>query len=318
LNSRWTSNKEWSWQLLKFKKMEIDSVENWPSSPDWEGEVLQLSSGPLGHVLRIFSMPSLTVEWNTIAARTLFRERFGKDMFCFALQTDGAGPVRYLGQDLAPRDMMIFSPEGEQDHEYVAQGAVSALWIIVPAQTANLRLWSRKLPRTQEISAPDYSRILKVCGIITRTTARRMPQTDRLEENVLETIELALGPALFRPADELENLPEAIILERKFRLFLQKRHYNEAPRIADITDHLKVSRRTLFRTLESWPGATPAKYSKTIRLHASRQDLLRALSSQKNVSDIALDNGFFHFGRFSKDYHSLFGEFPKETIRKHR
>lgn len=51
------------------------------------------------------------------------------------------------------------------------------------------------------------------------------------------------------------------------------------------------------------------------RLNHARRDLIAAREAPRRVSDIALDWGFFHWGRFSTRYHALFGETPTQTMR---
>lgn len=55
-----------------------------------------------------------------------------------------------------------------------------------------------------------------------------------------------------------------------------------------------------------------AVYLRTLRLRAVRNDLLEP-SNQESVSAICLKWGFFHFGRFSAVYRSVYGEKPSET-----
>lgn len=51
------------------------------------------------------------------------------------------------------------------------------------------------------------------------------------------------------------------------------------------------------------------------RLNGARRALLAARETRRKVSDVALDWGFFHWGRFAVRYHALFGEPPSQTIR---
>jgi transcriptional regulator GlxA family with amidase domain len=44
-----------------------------------------------------------------------------------------------------------------------------------------------------------------------------------------------------------------------------------------------------------------------------RQILLQSERRPGRVKEVGLAHGFWHLGRFAKDYRSLFGEFPSET-----
>ena len=49
------------------------------------------------------------------------------------------------------------------------------------------------------------------------------------------------------------------------------------------------------------------------RVHARLQ-----LSSTRSVTEVALDHGFMHLGRFSEAYRKRFGELPSQTWKRHR
>jgi AraC family ethanolamine operon transcriptional activator len=49
------------------------------------------------------------------------------------------------------------------------------------------------------------------------------------------------------------------------------------------------------------------------RLHGARRTILASHPEPGLVKRTALEWGFWHLGRFSADYRSLFGEFPSET-----
>ncbi len=51
---------------------------------------------------------------------------------------------------------------------------------------------------------------------------------------------------------------------------------------------------------------------RNLRLDAARQRLLSERSS--SVTDVALEFGFGHLGRFSAYYRSRFGELPRQTL----
>ena len=93
-------------------------------------------------------------------------------------------------------------------------------------------------------------------------------------------------------------------------------HYPHTLQLEDLCRHTGVSIRTLQRAFSRYFQVSPIEYLRVRRLHAVRQVLLTANTSQHNVYQIALDNGFTHHGRFSVYYREYFGESPKETLAR--
>ena len=77
-----------------------------------------------------------------------------------------------------------------------------------------------------------------------------------------------------------------------------------------------VAKRTLMLGFQEAFGISPLAYHRRLRLNAARRELFRSSPRDVTVAQVALRWGFDHFGRFSVDYHSLFGETPTTTLRR--
>ncbi|MEY3298568.1 MAG: hypothetical protein RLZZ597_1828, partial [Cyanobacteriota bacterium] len=55
---------------------------------------------------------------------------------------------------------------------------------------------------------------------------------------------------------------------------------------------------------------------KVQRLHGIRRALLHSDPKPETVAQIAHQWGFFSLGHFARDYKTLFGELPSETLRR--
>ncbi|MDD1016214.1 AraC family transcriptional regulator [Pseudomonas rubra] len=80
----------------------------------------------------------------------------------------------------------------------------------------------------------------------------------------------------------------------------------------------RVSERSLYSLFERHAGLSPKGYvrqRKLARIHAALQD---PSSPVRNVTEIALDYGFLHLGRFAESYRQRFGELPSVTFKRHR
>ena len=88
--------------------------------------------------------------------------------------------------------------------------------------------------------------------------------------------------------------------------------------LSELCRHAKLKVRTLETGFREVTGLTPIAYIRSLRLNAVRRALHDASVQQRSISDIALDNGFWHLSQFATDYRKLFGETPSTTRRRNR
>jgi AraC-like DNA-binding protein len=78
-----------------------------------------------------------------------------------------------------------------------------------------------------------------------------------------------------------------------------------------------VPGRTLIKHFRDFKGTSPMRFLRTARLEKVREALRRA-EPAASVTEVALQWGFTHTGRFSVEYRKHFGETPSETLRRGR
>lgn len=79
----------------------------------------------------------------------------------------------------------------------------------------------------------------------------------------------------------------------------------------------KISQRTLYNIFTRYKSVTPMNYIKQKKLLHVRKALKtkEGEGSCRNITEVALDFGFMHLGRFSSEYRKVFGELPSVTLR---
>ena len=87
--------------------------------------------------------------------------------------------------------------------------------------------------------------------------------------------------------------------------------------LGDVCQAAGVNARTLQDSFRKKRGCTPMQFLREVRMQEVRAGLLQP-GEDKHVSGEAARWGFLHFGRFSKEYRSRFGELPSETLRRSR
>jgi TolB-like protein len=85
-------------------------------------------------------------------------------------------------------------------------------------------------------------------------------------------------------------------------------------RMADIVAATGTPERTLRKHFLTFFGLAPLRFLQRLRLSAVRDALLA--TSSGSITELAGRFGFAHFGRFSRDYRSCFGELPSGTRRR--
>lgn len=157
--------------------------------------------------------------------------------------------------------------------------------------------------------------------------------SDTIENEWRRVIE---EPNLFDNAHEIEVMEKKIVKALKYafagqtgeschltegeKTALEVRSFllndlEETMTIQSITEQFKISDKTLETSFKSLFGITPKHFKYLLRLNRAHEDLQLADAQTTNVSDIAIKWGFSHFGRFAKDYKSLFGVLPSETLK---
>ena len=92
----------------------------------------------------------------------------------------------------------------------------------------------------------------------------------------------------------------------------------EAPiTVSDIAAGIGVSIRALQAAFRTWRSTTPSIFLRETRLKRVRDQLLDAGPST-TVTELAVDAGFTHLGRFSETYRKAYGESPNETLARSR
>jgi AraC-like DNA-binding protein len=104
----------------------------------------------------------------------------------------------------------------------------------------------------------------------------------------------------------------ALIL-RRFRRVVEE-NLEEPLYIPEICGSIGVPDRTLRACCQEQLGMSPKRYLQLRRMHLARRALRESTPTAMTVTEIAVQYGFWQFGRFAGEYQSLFGELPSATL----
>jgi AraC-like DNA-binding protein len=161
--------------------------------------------------------------------------------------------------------------------------------------------------------------LLSVCGPILHALLRnlrdnadllRHPRASRsIETVVLDTLMSTVEP----PVERVSSFGRRQIARRAEEYL--RAQLAEPVSLRELCAAAGTSERTLHLAFIESFGMSPKQLLKTLRLNRARQ-ALRNPTPSTTVTDVALDWGFFHFGRFSIAYREMFGETPLQTLRR--
>ena len=91
-------------------------------------------------------------------------------------------------------------------------------------------------------------------------------------------------------------------------------YYRDAVHVEDICRETRVGLRTLQRCVREYFDVTITELVESVRMEAAHRELSMLRPEETTVTQVALDNGFNHLGRFSVAYHKRYGETPSERL----
>jgi AraC family ethanolamine operon transcriptional activator len=143
----------------------------------------------------------------------------------------------------------------------------------------------------------------------------RLPATQRLVREDLIPLLLEALISAPSPTQRVSRPPARIDIVKDLQRWLHA-HPTTPVTLTDLCREAHASRRTLIQGFQDHLGMGPMAYVKLLRLHGIRRQLLRAEAGEIQIGAMADAWGFHNAGHFAADYRCLFGESPRETLRR--
>lgn len=119
---------------------------------------------------------------------------------------------------------------------------------------------------------------------------------------------LAVGPA----AAPSESATDKVVAE----CIEAARALGPVPNVVELAEEVGASGRWIRAAFNQRFGMPPSAWFRVRALHGVRRELTSANPSQTSVTEIAMNWGFWHLGRFAGTYRRHFGELPSETLKQ--
>ena len=286
----------------------------------WETSFYHFENGDTKATFRLLQSADCQVAENSFSSGVLIRGGTPAGAVVFAAAV--APEQRYQGRPVTDRDLVFIQDQDEI--EYKCRGpsriltaalgrealarALEARWGM-PLQTLGQ---SKRLPLLPGKPLLDLQRDL--AGLLSPgmsgVQAERLPP-----DNLL----LDLFFTYAAPPDDTE-WPCAYSYRR--RLAEQSEdylrvHFREPISMTSLCQELNARERTIHQGFRERYDMSPGQYLKRLRMDAARKALLSAVPESR-VTEIAMNAGFTHTGRFSVEYRNCFGEPPTATLSRSR
>lgn len=291
----------------------------------WAAEYDQLGRGDFQG--RLFSSASGSAQIHRGQWAKAIRHRgcqpAGTVALAVTLGQHGVG--RYQGEPIEPGDVIV-ARDREGFEIYSAPSWDLAIFLLPEEEFA-----TRVATLVQADPAPavtsrgfaklpvvEHARLERACrAYFPAVDACAESQEDGFPGDVLADELVSLAVQLVADT-EVEPLPTPRH-QRRLEIVREAQAYagaceDAALRLSDLCAHVGVCERTLRYAFKDLTGVSPSAFIRAQRLNRTRRDLLRANPHQALVKTIAYEQGFWHLGQFSHDYHQLFGERPSETL----
>ena len=231
--------------------------------------------------------------------------------------------VTHWSFDMRPADVLIMPPSTEHDgifHGAAAYAAIRLDLAEVPslfrgeARLSDPAAWLNKnvYQADPSIGMAATRRLpLIISRLARQQTALSDTVADFWKRSIIDAVTGTIVQSL--PPDTRGLLPSATQLVGKVDDYLEAAGLRPV-HVSEICAHLNVSRRTLHRAFYDVFGLGPISFLRHKRLCAIHSVLRESDPATVTVAQVAIRHGFIELGRFSHYYHSLFGEYPSETL----
>jgi AraC-like DNA-binding protein len=287
-------------------------------------EVMQLGRGKLSGSLSHVGIGDFSLSIGSFSVGLRTQRVASDDKLVIGMLLNSQDRVTHWSFDMRPADVLVMPPSTEHDGSFHGASAYAAIRFDL-AEVASLFKGEPRLSDPATWLSKNHFRADPSIGV---AATRRLPllvarlarqqatlsdhAADFWKRSIVDAVTGTIVQAL--PPDSRGPLPSALQLVRSVEAYLDA--FSLRPvHISEICAYFNVSRRSLHRAFYDVLGLGPLTFLRHKRLCAVHSVLRDSDPATVTVAMVAMQQGFIELGRFSHYYHSLFGEYPSETLR---
>jgi AraC-like DNA-binding protein len=282
-----------------------------------------LAAGPCSAMVQQFQEGRVSVDIGFYHFPFVARGQFPRGRVCLGLAWDLKENARANGIEV---DLTTFVIHAE-GNELLYRAAANSGWMVVAMERAELQA-AAMAHFGRELTLPERGFLdIRVPIELASRLVRLIHATSSRLEGAARRDRSATDQALVAACVEAIASGDQGLERDVFRRLTER---NQVIRRADaVMRHLVggeyssdrlcrtlgVTERTLQSYFKESIGLTPKSWFQRLSLNRAHEALLHRPIHRNLVTEVALDCGFEHFGRFAQLYRELFGRTPSETVQ---
>jgi AraC family ethanolamine operon transcriptional activator len=310
---------------LHVRSEHLDSIENLKNPiGNSQIEIVQLGRGRISGEILHGQIKDIAFSRGHFSLPVRATGVFSRDKVVVGALLNCTGASRSLTEPVISGDVLVHPPASEHDRLYEGAAHFAGL-MCDPAELSYL------FAAEQKVSDPEFwtkrrhfhfaERRSGALGALLALLAGRLHHgsiqpgiaADYWKRAILDAF---LGPVAFEAAAGRERaIPSSTRIVRDAERYLEE-NGDRAVHVSEICEKIKVRRRTLYRAFDEAVGIGPIEFLRAKRLSMVHLRLRQASPDETGVVEIATQLGFLELGRFAQQYRALFGEYPRETLRR--
>jgi AraC-like DNA-binding protein len=309
---------------LTVDKRELDGFEGLQEAVKGSHfDITQLGRGKMSGSVSHIGIGDFTLSLSTFDRGISAQRTAADEQILVGMLLSAAGRVTHWSFDLRPGDIVIIPPLAE--HHAVHRDAASYAVIRlnpgeIPALFDEPRLRDEETWQEKKRCRASHAIAVNATQILSRLathldsrsdTALSEGAADFWKRTIADCMAMTIQNSL--PAEKDSHLPPTLKLVRLMVDYLQTKG-DRPVHVSEISTAVGLSRRSLHRWFHEIFGTGPVTFLRRRRLCAAYSALKANSPLTTTVGDVAIEHGFIELGRFSHDYHVMFGEYPSQTL----
>lgn len=306
-----------------FNITDIDQIKEILSS--WDIEFSQLEKGKLNSNLVTLSNNHFNAFNVTFNKAVLQNGSSPRNMITFAIPHNNSTNFFWRGKCIKENNICVFPIDGDIDTE--SKSGFDVYGLLFEIETVERACEKLNFPNlfdtirqtdVFEISNLSLAHLRSLMNNIFSQSENRMnilsssKYINDMENHILYKVLVAIeshmnphNPSVEKFRDEAFKKAKTFIID----------NIDERLTIKNLVKEIGVTERTLERAFQERLNITPQSMIKSVKLNKVKKELTSVSFKKSIISDVANQWGFWHMGKFAKDYRQLFGELPSETVK---